>query len=453
MPSVSPPRVSPLRAFGTPRTVRHPFEGKTDTRRRRKLKDVARTLPRAPGVYFFYGFDDRLLYVGKAKCLRERVGSYFGETSGHRPPKLRRLLAEIKRLEWQECGSELEALLLERRLIAECLPILNRQHKRFDVYPYLLLSDEAFPRLTLTRAEPVEQGVGYQVSDASEIAATATKTRHPTPDTGHLPLETPPHAGELPGLYLGPFTSPRAAAWTFEAVRALFPLRSCEGGIVPDPNGRACFYYDIGRCCGPCVGAMARAEYSRLCADLIQLLQTGQAPQLDALRARMQRLSDEWRFEDAAKLKEQLQAIEIVAARLQRLNRMRHENNVIIVQPARCDSEHVEDTQRKSRDNVPCASIFLVHCGVVRRHLVARNDEEWDELKRVIREVFSAPPPPAAFTAKAELDEMMILDRWLRVHRDEACCVWMNERSSRQWMSNAVRQLQSWARQEQKELR
>jgi excinuclease UvrABC nuclease subunit len=204
---------------------------------------------------------------------------------------------------------------------------------------------------------------------------------------------------------------------------------------------------------------MAREEYSGLCADLVHLLQTGQAPQLDALRARMQRLSDEWRFEDAAKLKEQLQAIEIVAARLQRLNRMRRENNVVIAQMARCDSEHADDAERIGGSNapsgttrlastVPCASVFLVHGGVVRRHVVARNEKEWHGLKRAIRDVFSAPPPPAAFTAKVELDEMMILDSWLKVHRDEACCVWMNERSSRQWMSNAIRQLQEWAKQE-----
>jgi DNA polymerase III subunit epsilon len=458
MPPVSPPRVSSLRAFGSPREVRHPFEGKTDTRRRRKLKDVARTLPRAPGVYFFYGFDDRLLYVGKAKCLRERVGSYFGETAGSRPPKLRRLLAEIKRLEWQECGSELEALLLERRLIAECLPILNRQHKRFEVYPYLLLSDEAFPRLTLTRSEPAEPGARRQVSGASEVDVTAAKTWNQTLDTERRPLETPPRAGELPGLYLGPFTSPRAAAWTFEAVRALFPLRSCEGDIVPDADGHACFYHDIGRCCGPCVGAVAREEYARLCADLIQLLQTGQAAQLDALRARMRRLSDEWRFEDAAKLKEQLQAIEIVAARLQRLNRMRQENNVVIVQPARCDTERDGDAERSrgesenrvaacSTPTLPRAAVFLVRGGVVRRHLVVGSEAEWKGLRHAMRDVFAAPPPPAAFTAKAELDEMMILDRWLKVHRDEACCVWMNERSSRQWMSSAIRQLQDWAKQ------
>ncbi len=325
-PKLSSKKVAPLRAFGASgaaRKVRHPFEGKGDTRRRRKLKDIARTLPRAPGVYFFFGFNDRLLYIGKAKCLRERVRSYFGESALRRPPKLRRLLAEVKRLEWQQCGSELEALLVERRLTAERLPILNRQHKLFAVYPYLLLSDEAFPRLTLTRAEPVEEGMGDEGrgTDASGATTSSLVTCPEGTRPSSLPLETPPHAGALPGLYLGPFTSPRVAAWTFEAVRAVFPLRSCEGDIRPDADGRSCFYHEIGRCCGPCIGATPREEYARLCADLIALLQSGEAPQLDALRARMQRLSEQWRFEDAAQIKEQLAAIESVAARLHRLPR------------------------------------------------------------------------------------------------------------------------------------
>jgi DNA polymerase-3 subunit epsilon len=342
------PKVSALHAFGTGHRVRHPFEGKTDTRRRRKLKDVARTLPRTPGVYFFYGFNDRLLYIGKAKCLRERVRSYFAETSTRRPPKLRRLLAEIKRLEWQECGSELEALLVERRLIAERLPILNRQHKRFVVYPYLLLSDEAFPRFTLTRAEPI---------DEANVEGAKRDLSLPVQTFDHLPIERAPHVGELPGLYLGPFTSPRVASYTFEAMRMLFPLRSCEGTIRPDAEGRACFYHEIGRCCGPCVGTTGQDEYSNLCNDLLALLQMGQAPQLDALRARMQRLSDEWRFEEAAQLREQLVAIEAVATRLQRLQRMRREHNVVIVQP--------------TTDGA--VSTLLVQSGVVRRNLIVRD--------------------------------------------------------------------------------
>ena len=96
----------------------------SSTKARRNASAPERNLARDaenPGVYFFFGENERLLYIGKAKCLRQRVGSYFAETKKRRPPKLRRLLAEIKRLEWRECGSELEALLLERRLIGDAL--------------------------------------------------------------------------------------------------------------------------------------------------------------------------------------------------------------------------------------------------------------------------------------------------------------------------------------------
>ena len=399
--------VSSLHAFGTARPIRHPFEGKTDTRRRRKLKDVARDLPKSPGVYFFYGTGDRLLYVGKAKCLRDRVRSYFAETSLRRPPKLRRLLAEIKRLEYQVCGSELEALLVERRLIAELLPILNRQHKRFSVYPYLLLSDETFPRLTLTRAEPIEGG------------APEPMPLHPA-----SPLENAPKLGELRGLYLGPFTSPRSAYWTFEAIRNLFPLRSCEGDIQVDTAGRGCIYHEIGRCCGPCVGATDRTTYANICAELLQLLRTGNAPRLDAMRARMMELAAEWRFEDAAHIKEQLEAVEAVALRLQRLERMRRDNNCAIVQPSLCGN----------------SAIFLVQHGLVRRHFVVKDwDAEMAQVKRALKATYESAPPACDWTAKAELDEMMILDRWLRSNGTERCVVWLQERSARQWSSNAVR--------------
>ena len=309
--------VSPLRAFGSPRVVRHPFEGKGDTRKRRKFKEKTRELPKKPGVYFFYGHKDRLLYIGKAKSLRERVRSYFSDTSLERPAKIRRLLAEIERFEVQEVGSELEALLLERRLIAQLQPLLNRQHKRFMIYPYLLLSDEAFPRLTVTRAEPLA-GEKDEIELANVLAP-------------EFPLPLP---GEIPGIYLGPFTTSRIAWNTLEAVRNLFPLRSCEGELVVDLEGRGCFSREIGRCCGPCVGQTDAARYREIVGDLVRLLETGEAAQIENLQARMHRLAEEWRFEDAAQIKEQLAAIELAAARLRRLNRMRRENNAVIAQPA-----------------------------------------------------------------------------------------------------------------------
>jgi excinuclease UvrABC nuclease subunit len=415
---------SPLRAYGVHR-VENPFEGRSNTHRRRALKEVARALPRTPGVYFFYGYNDRLIYIGKANCLRERVRSYFAETKGQRPPKLRRLLAEIERLDYRQCGSELEALLLERHLIAELRPALNRQLKRFEIYPYLLLSDEDFPRFTVTRAEPIRD----KETDGQGDAETGEE---------NLSLSPAPRAGELPGLYLGPFTTPRAAYWTMEAVRNFFPLRSCEGAIVPDPQGNACIYHEIGRCSGPCIGAASQQEYSRLVADLLHMLHHGDSPQLRRLKARMEQLAEEWRFEDAAKLKVQLEAIEQVAARLRRLQRMRDGNNLAIVQRG-----------QYSEGEAPCSRVFLVRDGVVHHRLTVTDwEEESAAVRGAVRETFEAPSSSQPFTAKEGLDEMLILDRWLAAHGRELCCAWLNDedRKNHAWAGNAVRRLRAWAR-------
>ena len=407
---------SPLHAFGS-RQRKNPYEGRLDTRKRRRFKEQTRQLPHLPGVYFFYGHDDRLLYIGKAKRLRERVRSYFSDTSLPRPPKIRRLLAEITRYETRQVGSELEALLLERRLIAERQPLLNRQHKRFEVYPYLLLSDEEFPRLTITRAEPIE---GESDKETGLILREMTEAMRES-----RPLETP-RAGEVPGLYLGPFTTPRHAYWALDAVVKLFPLRSCAEFSVSEKNV-GCFYREIGRCCGPCIGQTTKLQYSALCDDLVKLLETGEAPQLDALKNRMSELAQSWRFEDAAVIKEQIEALEQVATRLRRLARMRRENNAVIAQPG------LEDGT---------TSLFLVRGGAVRRHITIGAGQE-KAAARALREVFESQWQARQFTAKTELDEMMILDRWLRSHGTETCVAWMNERASRNWVSNALRRVLS----------
>ncbi len=420
---------SPLRAFGAHR-VQNPFEGRQDTRKRRRFKLQTREIPKVPGVYFFHGHDDRLLYIGKAKCLRTRVRSYFSDTSLPRPAKIKRLLAEIERYDVRPVGSELEALLLERRLIAEMQPLLNRQHKRFEVYPYLLLSKEDFPRLTITRAEPAS---GQKDDETGVILREMSDLMGRNVQAGLRPLETPPRAGEVPGLYLGPFTTPRHAYWALEAVVKLFPLRSCEGEIVVDAAGRGCFYREIGRCCGPCIGQTPRPDYARLCADLVTLLQTGHARQIDELKGKMMKLAENWKFEEAAQVKLQLEAIEAVAARLRRLERMRRENNAVIAQPALPDV-----------DGAPQTALFLVRGGAVRRHLTLANEEKsWARAARVIREVFEAENDVAQFTAKTELDEMMILDRWLRSNGQSRCVAWMNDKTSRQWSSNATRKLRN----------
>ena len=351
-----------------------PKRPRVNGKRRQTFKAQARELPQTPGVYFFHGPGERLLYVGKAKCLRERVRSYFADTTLPRPVKLRRLLSEMTSFTWQGCGSELEALLTERRLIAQLRPEVNYQLKRFDFYPYLHVTDEEFPRLTFTREAP----------------------------------ETPIPAG----YFLGPFTTAKAVNSALEAVRGVFLLRTCEGNLKPDPLGKACFYHDIQRCAAPCIGAVNREEYAAHCAQLVQALETGSAPQLEKIRARMLRHAAEWRFEDAQELKEQLDAIAAASAKLRRLQRMRRENNVVIAQPSA----------------VPGAvALFFVRGGLLRQLLPEVTPRHCQRVRKSLAEIYTTPPPARPFTAKQELDEMLLLDRWLRSHGREECCVWMND--------------------------
>ncbi|MBW3637190.1 MAG: hypothetical protein KY445_12120 [Armatimonadetes bacterium] len=140
-----------------------------------------------------------------------------------------------------------------------------------------------------------------------------------------------------------------------------------------------------------------------------------------------------WKFDEAAQVKLQLEAIEAVAARLRRLERMRRQNNAVIAQSALPDA-----------DGAPQTSLFLVRGGAVRRHLTIPNEEKaWTRAARIVREVFEGENDVAQFTAKTELDEMMILDRWLRSNGASPCVAWMNDKTSRQWSSNATRKLRN----------
>jgi excinuclease ABC subunit C len=250
----------------------------------------------------------------------------------------------------------------------------------------------------------------------------------------------------LPGLYLGPFTTPRVAYWAINALKPLFPLRTCEGAILPDAAGSDCLYGQMGRCSAPCVDRVTHGEYREMCDDLVQLLQTGASRRLEARRDRMRALADAWRFEDAARVRRELDAIEIVATRLARIGKLRATLNVAIVQPAKASDSH--------------SSLFLVRGGVVRRHLQV----DWSclsaEVGQALREVYempepagdpsrragAAPPLPGdAYVSKAELDEMLIMDRWLKAHGAEKCCVWIAEKRKPRWVESTIKALRQMA--------
>ncbi|MBI2237218.1 MAG: DEDD exonuclease domain-containing protein, partial [Actinobacteria bacterium] len=191
---------------------------------------LADHLPRAAGVYLFKGRDGRVLYVGKSKDLRGRVKSYF---YGDGRKKIEDLLTETAAVEGVPCGSELEALVLEARLIRTHEPKYNRRGKTWRRYAYLKVDlAEAFPRIKVVR--------------------------EPTGD----------------GAFLGPFPSSQQAHLAKEALEDAFPIRRCTRAMRPGTRFAPCALADMGRCPAPCDGRIDPERYGELVRSLISSLST-----------------------------------------------------------------------------------------------------------------------------------------------------------------------------------
>jgi excinuclease ABC subunit C len=224
----------------------------------KRLKD----LPDAPGVYLFKDMHGRVLYVGKATSLRKRVGSYFHTPTGL-SPRIARLIAHIVDIDVRVTGSEAEALLLESQLIKAHQPKYNVAYRDDKSYPLLKLTNEPFPRLVVTRGRK--------------------------PDGAR---------------YFGPYADAGLLRSALQFMRRVFPLRTCRR-FPKTP----CLEYHLGQCLAPCVGYIDAAAYQRIVEDLIAFLEGKRDHLLRDLSRRMEHAARRQRFEEAARLRDQIQAL------------------------------------------------------------------------------------------------------------------------------------------------
>lgn len=225
---------------------------------------LADDLPHAPGVYLFKDREGRVLYVGKSKDLRARVRSYF---YGDARRMVEELLERTAAVEGIPCQSELEALVLEARLIRDHEPRYNRRGRTWRRYAYLKLDlTEAYPRLKVVRSP----------------------------------------AGR--GAFLGPFGSSRAAQLAKEALEEAFPIRRCTRPMGASTRFPPCALAEMGRCLAPCDGRAGPERYGELVRSLVSSL-TSPGGLLATLEARMRALAAEERFEEAASARDRLRAL------------------------------------------------------------------------------------------------------------------------------------------------
>lgn len=189
------------------------------------LKDTIATLPHSPGVYKYFDENQQLIYVGKAKNLKKRVSSYFNKTN-HLDTKTRRLVSQIRLIQYTLVNEEFEAYLLENNLIKQHQPKYNILLKDDKTYPYVYISRERFPRVITTRL--VDRSLG---------------------------------------TYYGPFTSVKAMNNVLELIRKLFTIRTCNYVLseknIAENKFKVCLEYHLGNCKAPCVGLVEEEEYSK----------------------------------------------------------------------------------------------------------------------------------------------------------------------------------------------
>lgn len=234
------------------------------------LEEKISILPSTPGVYMYYDSEGTVIYVGKAKNLKRRVSSYFNRT--HDSLRTNLLVRAITDMSYIVVPTEQDALNLEASMIKEHQPRYNVLLKDDKSYPWIVVTNEPYPRVFMTR---------QRIKDGSK--------------------------------YYGPYTDAGSARATLELVRRLYQLRSCRHLITPDyiraGKGRLCLDYHLKRCKGCCTGLVSPEQYGADIDRVRAILRGDISELLDYLCGEMQRLSVELRFEEAQELKEQYDLI------------------------------------------------------------------------------------------------------------------------------------------------
>ncbi|NMA15140.1 MAG: excinuclease ABC subunit C, partial [Clostridia bacterium] len=284
------------------------------------LETKLNLLPNKPGVYLMKDERGKIIYVGKATFLRQRVRSYF-QNSRHHTPKEISLVQRIADLETIVVDSPVEALILEGNLIKQYRPRYNVRLKDDKHYPYLKITlEEEYPRVLVVRS-------------------------------------TQPDGAK----YFGPYTSSNAMNETLKLIREVFPVRSCKDRDLKQKK-RPCLNAHINKCTGPCTGKISKEEYGEMVRQLILFLEGRQQEIIRDLEKRMQDAAEDLRFEEAARIRDRINAVKQVIEKQKVENDSFEDRDVVAL---------------ATEDNEAVVQVFFVRKGKVigRDHFFLTNAE------------------------------------------------------------------------------
>lgn len=333
-----------------------------------KVAEKLKTLPTKPGVYQYFDATGKIIYVGKAINLRNRVRSYF-HASHEFEPKTIRLVAEIADLEWIITDSELEALLLESNLIKRYKPHFNIRLKDDKRYPYIKVEwQNAYPKVVTVR----------------KMAQDGAR-------------------------YYGPFTNAGAVYATLDTLRRGFPYLTCDREIT-GRDKRACLYYDIKLCNGPCIGAVTQDEYRATLDRLCQFLEGKTDAIMLDIERKMDLAAEAMQFERAAEYRDQLKALRHIVERQKIISTTTGDQDVLAFARDKGDA---------------CVQVFLIRQGklIGREYFVLEGAED-EDVREVMAEFLTQfyneaayVPPEVLLPVEIEVQEADIIAQFLKQKR------------------------------------
>jgi DNA polymerase-3 subunit epsilon len=265
------------------------FSARISSAQRRK-RHLAQGLPSAPGVYLFKDTAGRVLYVGTSQNIQQRVRTYF--TASEQRTRMAEMVAIAASVTPVVCETTLEAQVRELRLIAEHKPRYNRRSLNPERAPWVKLTIEAFPRLSIVR----------------EVKADGAR-------------------------YFGPFNSRLGAESAIAAVHEVLPLRQCTKRLSTSGRHADCALAEMGRCGAPCTGGQSVEDYALVVARVAQMIAGDSREVVAALRRRMSSLSGQERFEDAGAVRDRLGHLVRAAARAQRIAPLANSAEIVAARP------------------------------------------------------------------------------------------------------------------------
>lgn len=353
------------------------------------IEEELKKLPAKPGVYIMHGEKDEIIYVGKAVSLKNRVRQYF-QSSRNKGVKIEQMVTHITRFEYIITDSELEALVLESNLIKEHRPKYNTMLKDDKSYPFIKVTvQEAYPRVLFARRMKKDKN-----------------------------------------RYFGPYTSAGAVKDVIELVRKLYQVRSCSRTLPRDcKKDRPCLYYHMKQCAGPCTGEVSQEDYRENIQKVLRFLNGDFQDTVSQLTEKMQKASEEMRFEDAAECRDLIQSIQKIGER-QKITAYGEEDRDIIAVAM--------DESLDLREQDAVVQIFFMRSGkmIGRDHYylrVVKGDTREQVLSSFLKQFYAGTPfIPREIMLQTDVEDREIIEEWLSTRRRQKVHILVPKKGSKE---------------------